>query len=70
MDDDFLAKTEAYIEAWHGVKPPNEPGRRLARELAATIAAFEAQRGRLRYEDEPSSFEAALQEMKAPEEMK
>ena len=40
------------------------PARRLAAELAATISAFEALRGTLVFEDEPSSFEAALQATK------
>ena len=63
---DFLASTEAYVQAWHGVTAPNEAGRRLAADLVQVIAAFEAQRGRLRFEDEPSSFEAALQATKEP----
>jgi hypothetical protein len=61
---DFLATTEATIATWHGITPPNDPARRLAADLAATVAAFEAVRGTLRFEDEPSSFEAALQEVK------
>ena len=40
------------------------PAKRLAAELADTIAAFEALRGSLVFEDEPSSFESALQETK------
>ena len=40
------------------------PAQRLAAELADTIAAFEALRGTLVFEDEPSSFEAALQATK------
>ena len=64
MSDAFLATTEAYVKAWHGIDAPNDPARRLAADLANTIAAFEAQRGRLRFEDEPSSFEAALQACK------
>ena len=64
MSDDFLAQTEAYIAAWHGVSAPNSAARRLAAELAGTIRAFEAQRGKLQFEDEPSSFEAALQACK------
>ena len=56
--------TETYIEQWHGILPPNDPGRRIAADLAGTIKAFEAQRARLRFEDEPSSFEATLQECK------
>ena len=30
----FLADTEAMITTWHGISAPNEPGRRLAAELA------------------------------------
>lgn len=36
----------------------------MAAELATTIRGFEALRGTLAFEDEPSSFEAALQETK------
>lgn len=59
---DFLAATEQTIETWHGVAAPNDPARRLAADLANTIRAFEALRGTMAFEDEPSSFEAALQE--------
>jgi len=58
--DDFLAEIEATIARWHGVVAPNEPARRMAADLMETIRAFEALRGTLRFEDEPSSFEAAL----------
>ena len=64
--DDFLARTEAMIAAWHGVTAPNEPGRRMAADLANTIRAFEALRGSLAFEDEPASFELALAETKEP----
>ncbi len=60
MPDAVLTATEAYIRHWHGIEPPNEAGRLLAAELAATVQAFSAQRDRLRFEDEPSRFEAAL----------
>ena len=60
----FPEITEAMIKAWHGVSPPNDPARRMAADLTQTIAAFEAVRGRMRFEDEPSSFEAALRECK------
>ena len=62
--DPFLSQTEATIAAWHGIAAPNEPGRRLAADLAQTIAAFEKLRGTLVFEDEPSGFEAALQATK------
>ncbi len=57
----FLEQTEASVERWHGVRVPNDPARRFAADLENTIRAFEALRGRMRFEDEPSSFEAALQ---------
>ncbi|MFL5287748.1 MAG: hypothetical protein ACJ8AW_43960 [Rhodopila sp.] len=60
----FETSLETTIARWHGIHPPNEPGKRLAAELADTIAAFEALRGTLMFEDEPSSFEAALQATK------
>jgi hypothetical protein len=60
----FETSVEATIARWHGIEPPNEPAKRLAADLAATIAAFEALRGTLVFEDEPSSFEAALQATK------
>jgi hypothetical protein len=63
---EFLAQTETMIATWHAVTPPNDPARRLAAELAETIAAFEKLRGTLVFEDEPASFEAALQAAKEP----
>jgi hypothetical protein len=60
----FETSIEATIARWHGINPPNEPAKRLAAELAETIEAFEALRGTLAFEDEPSSFEAALQATK------
>jgi hypothetical protein len=62
--DAFEVSVEATIARWHGIKPPNQPAKRLAAELADTVAAFEALRGTLTFEDEPSSFEAALQATK------
>ena len=63
---EFLAATEAMIETWHGVAAPNEPARRLAADLANTIAAFAALRGGMRFEDEPAGFDAALQAVREP----
>jgi hypothetical protein len=62
--DPFQAETESTIARWFGIAPPNDAGRRMAADLTATIRAFEAQRGTLVFEDEPSSFEAALQATK------
>ena len=60
----FETSVEATIARWFGIEAPNKPAKRLAAELAATVAAFEALRGTLAFEDEPSSFEAALQATK------
>jgi hypothetical protein len=60
----FETSVETMIARWHGIKAPNKPAKRLASELAATIEAFEALRGTLVFEDEPASFEAALQATK------
>jgi hypothetical protein len=62
--DDFAAEVEATIARWHGIAAPNDPARRMAADLINTIRAFEALRGTLGFEDEPSSFEAALHEAK------
>ena len=62
--DDFLAHTEAMIAAWHGVTAPNDAGKRMAADLVSTIRAFEKLRGTMRFEDEPSTFELALQQTK------
>jgi hypothetical protein len=56
----FEQSIEGNIRLWFGIEPPNAPAKRLAAELEATIAAFEAHRGTLVFEDEPASFDAAL----------
>jgi hypothetical protein len=58
---DFLQQTEQMITTWSGISAPNAPAKRMAEDLTAVIAAFEAQRGTLLFEDEPANFEAALQ---------
>jgi hypothetical protein len=62
--DEFLVALEATITRWHGIAAPNEPARRMAADLDAVIRGFTGLRGTLRFEDEPSSFEAALQSTK------
>jgi hypothetical protein len=59
---EFLARTEAVIAEWHGVAEPNPQARRFLADLAATIAAFEAIRDGMAFEDEPSDFDVALRE--------
>ena len=63
---DLATEMTAYIATWHDVEPPNDTARRMVADLAKTIRDFEALRGTLRFEDEPSSFEAALLEAAPP----
>jgi hypothetical protein len=62
--DDFAAEVEATIARWHGIVAPNDPARRMAADLVVTVRSFEALRGTMAFEDEPSSFEAALHDAK------
>lgn len=50
--------------AWTGIAQPHAAAGEMAELLAATLAGFERLRGQLAFEDEPSSFEAALQATK------
>jgi hypothetical protein len=59
MDTD---KMEAAIADWTGVALPNEAARVGLADHMALIEAFAALRGTLVFEDEPSSFEAALRD--------
>jgi hypothetical protein len=58
----FLAEIESTIARWHGLGIPNDQARRMAADLENTIRAFAALRGTLKSEDEPASFEVALNE--------
>ncbi len=62
--DEFVQRAADGAAAWQGVAMPNEAAQRMTAELAGLIAAFEALRGTLRFEDEPASFEAALRAAK------
>ncbi len=62
---EFPGRVEAAIAEWQGVVPPNPLAHRFAADLAAVIAAFEAVRGGLAFEDEPADFAAALRETAA-----
>ena len=68
-NDTFVDATVAMIATWHGVKPPNDAALRMVADLRKIIGDFEVQRGALLFEDEPSSFEAALLEAATPESM-
>ena len=64
MPDPLVEQIERQVLAWSAVAVPNEAASAMAAQLAALIDGFEALRGTLAFEDEPSSFEAALQATK------
>jgi hypothetical protein len=64
MSKDIERKVEEQAKLWSGIALPNTAAREFASGLAAVIAGFERARGDLVFEDEPSSFETALQETK------
>ncbi|WP_240789903.1 hypothetical protein [Roseomonas sp. HF4] len=66
MATDPTHQAEAAIRLWSGIEPPNAAARRGLEDLPALIAEFAALRGTLVFEDEPSSFEAALREEQEP----
>jgi hypothetical protein len=52
------------VETWSGVALPNPVAAEMVQQLTSLIRNFEELRGTLQFEDEPSSFEAALQAAK------
>jgi hypothetical protein len=64
MSKDIEHQVEEQAKFWSGIAPPNAVGHNFARDFAAAIRGFERARGQLAFEDEPSSFEVALQETK------
>jgi hypothetical protein len=66
MSMDIKALVREQAEAWSGVMPPNAVSEDLAAGFSGLIAGLTALRGQIAFEDEPSSFEAALQATKEP----
>lgn len=64
MSEKIERQIQEQAEVWSGVPLPNKSGEETARGFAQVIKGFEKLRGQLVFEDEPSSFEAALQETK------
>jgi hypothetical protein len=64
MSEEIERQVEEQAKAWSGIVPPSEAAREFARGLAAVAGGFERTRGQMAFEEEPSSFEAALQEIK------
>jgi hypothetical protein len=66
MSNDPSPEMKAAIRLWSGVDCPNDAAARGLEDFPALMAEFEALRGTLVFEDEPSSFEAALRAEKEP----
>jgi hypothetical protein len=64
MSKTFEQLAEELAATWAGVVPPNTAAREFAAGLHGVSKGFERQRGEMTFEEEPSSFEAALQETK------
>lgn len=62
MSKELERHVEEQARAWSGVALPNPASQEFARGLADTIKGFERTRGQVVFEDEPSSFEAALRD--------
>ena len=66
MEPDLVVPTMEAIRRWAGIAVPNAAARHGLRDMVALIAEIEAVRAQMAFEDEPSSFEAALAELREP----
>ncbi len=66
MEPDLVVPTMEAIRRWAGVSVPNAAARQGLADMQALIAEVEKARAAMVFEDEPSSFEAALSELKEP----
>jgi len=60
MKPDPLPPSMESIRLWSGVACPNEAARLGLADHIGLLKELEALRGTMKFEDEPSSFEAAL----------
>jgi len=66
MEPSLVLPMMEMIRAWSGVSVPNAAARHGLADHLALIAELEALRGSMVFEDEPSSFEAALRDCQEP----
>ena len=66
MEPEIVAPTMEAIRLWAGVELPNAAARQGLADMQGLIAEIEAVRAAMVFEDEPSSFEAALAALKEP----
>lgn len=63
-DTPITALAETQAKTWSGISCPNATAESFAAALGGVIEGFQRRHGELQFEDEPSSFEAALEETK------
>ncbi|MBM3621448.1 MAG: hypothetical protein FJX20_12245 [Alphaproteobacteria bacterium] len=66
MPPEFADKLKQSIRDWSGVECPNEAAEVGLSDFPGLLKELAALRGTLVFEDEPSSFDAALQAEKEP----
>lgn len=66
MEPELVVPTMEAISRWSGVSLPNAAARHGLADHVALIAELEALRGTMVFEDEPSTFEAALRDLQEP----
>jgi hypothetical protein len=64
MTQKIERQVEEQAKLWSDIAPPNAASAEFARGLAEIAKGYERLRGEMAFEDEPSSFEAALHEIK------
>jgi hypothetical protein len=60
-DEAFVQETQARIRRWSGVECPNAAAVHGLSDFPPLLSELEALRHTMVFEDEPSSFDAALQ---------
>jgi len=66
MEPELVVPTMEAIRRWSGVAVPNAAARQGLADMVGIIAEVEKVRAAMVFEDEPSSFEAALRDLKEP----
>jgi hypothetical protein len=64
MEPELVVPTMEAIRRWSAIELPNEAARHGLADMVALIAELERIRPGMVFEDEPSSFEAALRDLK------
>ena len=66
MEPEFVVPTMEAIRRWSGIAVPNAAARHGLADHAALLAELEAIRGTMAFEEELSSFDAALRALREP----